>query len=95
MSPAANGCDTSVTDPVIYCPCNQENTAANADQKETSMMMNENLNAQTEIPENDMEKVAGGIIRHNPPKAKDPAGKDDKNAASSNASKAPKRRKDA
>ena len=94
MSPAANGCDTSVTDPVIYCPCNQENTAANADQKET-IMMNENMNAQIEIPENDMEKVAGGIIRHNPPKTKDPAGKDDKNAASGNSSKAPKRRKDA
>ena len=58
-------------------------------------MMNENMNAQIEIPENDMEKVAGGIIRHNPPKAKDPAGKDDKNAASGNSSKAPKRRKDA
>ena len=58
-------------------------------------MMNESMNAQTEITEKDMEKVAGGIIRHNPPKTEDPAGKDDKNAASSNASKAPKRRKDA
>lgn len=59
------------------------------------MTMNENMNAQTEIAENDMEKVTGGIIRHNPPKTEDPAGKDDKNAASGNASKAPKRRKDA
>ncbi len=58
-------------------------------------MMNESMNAQTEITEKDMEKVAGGIIRHISPKTTDPAGKDDKNAASSNASKAPKRRKDA
>ena len=35
-------------------------------------MMNESMNAQTEITENDMEKVAGGIIRHNAPQDEGP-----------------------
>ena len=58
-------------------------------------MMNESMNAQTEITEKDMEKVTGGIIRHNPPKTEDPAGKDEKNAALNKQSKKPTRCKDA
>ena len=58
-------------------------------------MMNENMNAQIEIPENDMEKVAGGIIRHISPKTTDPAGQDERNAALNKQSKKPTRRKDA